>query len=288
MSELLSTPDNNQVLAKAEIDTMISTAKAYPRNEFEAISKAIQLATMDEETAQSCFYALPRKDKDNNKIEIKGASIRLAEIIMSVWGNIHAATRIVEVAEKHITTAGVCWDLEKNVRIEMPDKVSIWFGEKGGRGGYRANNDMQVMLTKASCSKALRNAIFRVIPKALVDRVYAKAVEAAIGDTKTIASKVRKVVDKLVKMGINQEEMLEYFGHSKLDDFTAEDLQSLMGIGTALKEKMIKPEEVFMIEKQPQESAANTLNTMIASKQAPKIESSIDSETGEVVNPQPY
>jgi len=30
----------------------------------------LTLATMDEETAQSCFYALPRKDKDGNKVEI--------------------------------------------------------------------------------------------------------------------------------------------------------------------------------------------------------------------------
>lgn len=281
MSELILQQESS-VIAKAEIDTMIATAKAYPRDERRAIEKAIYLATMDEETAQSCIYALPRKDKDGNKVEIKGASVRLAEIMISVWGNIHAATRIVEVAEKHITTSGVCWDLETNVRVEMPEKVSIWFGEKGGKGGYRANNDMQVMLTKASCSKALRNAIFRVIPKALIDRVYAKALECAVGDVKTISSKIKKVVDKLVKMGINQEEMLEYFGHSKIDDFTSEDLQSLIGIGTALKEGMIKPEEVFLTEKYESISASETLNQLIADKTAPKLDNVINSETGEI------
>lgn len=282
MSELIV--QDNGVIAKAEIDTMIATAKSYPRNVTAAIEEAIVLATLSEEIAASCFYVLPRKDKDGNKVEVKGASIRLAEIMAGAWGNIHAATRIVEVGEKHITTEGVCWDLEKNVKITMPDKVSIWFGEKGGKGGYRANNDMQVMLTKASCSKALRNAIFRVISKSFVDAVYHKAMERAVGDNKALSTKITTVVNKLVKMGINKEELMEYFGHSNLMDFTAEDLMSLIGIGTALKEGMIKPEEVFSKEKAPTESASEKLNDLIQSKQAPRIDTHVDSSTGEVID----
>ena len=117
MSELLIQQDNG-VIAKAEIDTMIATAKAYPRTVSKCIDEAVALATISEEVAASCIYALPRKDKDGNRIEIKGETVRLAEIMLSCWGNMHAATRIVEVAEKHITTEGVCWDLEKNVKVD--------------------------------------------------------------------------------------------------------------------------------------------------------------------------
>lgn len=287
MSELI-VQDNNTIIARAEIDSMVATAKAYPRDMKRSIENAISLVTMDEETAQSCFYVLPRKGKDGTKIEIKGASIRLAEILFSQWGNIHVATRIVEVGERHITTAAVCWDLEQNNRVEMADRVSIWFGAKNGSGGYRANDDMQVMLTKASCSKALRNAIFRVIPKALIDRVYAKAMEFAIGDVKTITSKLNSVVNRLVKLGINKDEMFEYFGHTNLNEFTSDDLASLMGIGVALKEGMLKPEEVFKEEKALDESASDKLNDLIASKNAPKLESPINAETGEVLTDVPY
>ena len=52
------------VIARAELDVQISTAKAYPRNPQTAMNYATQLATMDEATAQSCFYCLPRKEKD--------------------------------------------------------------------------------------------------------------------------------------------------------------------------------------------------------------------------------
>ena len=112
------------VLARAELDVQISTAKAYPRDVHRSLQYAEQLATMDEETAQSCFYVLPRKDKDGTKKEIKGASIRLAEIIANAWGNIHAATRIIENDGRHITAEGIAWDLETNVKIAMQNKIS--------------------------------------------------------------------------------------------------------------------------------------------------------------------
>lgn len=287
MSELLVQQDNG-VIAKAEIDTMISTAKAYPRTVGKCIEEAVALATISEEVAASCIYALPRKDKDGNRVEIKGETVRLAEIMLSCWGNMHAATRIVEVAEKHITTEGVCWDLEKNVKVTMPDKVSIWFGEKGGKGGYRANNDMQVMLSKASCAKSFRNAVFKAIPKAFVAVVYQAAIKAAVGDSKTISAKVTAVVGKLVKMGLDKDKILEFFGHKTFNEFTAEDYTSLIGIGTALKDGMIKPEEVFAVEKESNESASEKLNDLIASKQAPKLESSVNAQTGEVLNDLPY
>lgn len=287
MSDLLVQQDNG-VIAKAEIDTMISTAKAYPRTVTRCIEEAVALATISEEVAASCIYSLPRKDKDGNRVEVKGETIRLAEIMLACWGNMHAATRIVEVAEKHITTEGVCWDLEKNVKVTMPDKVSIWFGEKGGKGGYRANNDMQIMLSKASSAKSFRNAVFKVIPKTFVNMVYQEAIKKAIGDTKTLNSKITTVVGKLVKMGINKEEMMEFFGHKTLNDFTPDDYASLIGIGTALKDGMVKPEEVFAMEKDTNESASHKLNDLLASKQSPKLDSPVNAQTGEVLNDQAY
>ncbi len=288
MSELI-VQENNTVIARAELDTMIATANAYPRDEVSAIEKAIKLATLDEETAQGCFYALPRKDKDGNKIAIEGDSIRLAEIIRCSWKHMHTQTRIVEVGEKHITTEAVCWDLYNNNKHIATDRISIWFGEKNGKGGYRANNDMQIMLAKASQAKALRNAIFQVVPKALVKVVSAATKKFALGDSKNLTSKVTNVISKLVKMGLNKEEMMEYFDHKSLNDFTSDDLTALIGIGTALKEGMIKPEEVFMVEKAPSESASDKLNELIASKQTPRLPPKVDAETGEVIdNDLPY
>jgi len=262
------------IIARAELDVQISTAKAYPRNAVRAVDYATQLATMDEATAQSCFYCLPRKEKDGTKKEIRGASIRLAEIIANAWGNIHAATRIVENDGRHITAEGVAWDLETNVKMAMQNKISIRFGEKDGKGGYTANNDMQTVLSNAASAKALRNAIFKVVPKALVDRVLEKAMSFSVGDQKTINTKVTDIVDKLVKMGLNKELMLDYYECKSLGDITPEIYKSLIGLGTAIKEGHIKIDDVFKGEKELNDmSAVEKINSLIADRKTGEIKS---------------
>jgi hypothetical protein len=257
------------VIARAELDTQISTAKAYPRDVRRSIDNATMLATMDEATAQSCFYCLPRKEKDGTRKEIRGGSIRLAEIIASTWGNLHAATRIIENDGRHITAEGVAWDLETNVKITMQNKVSIWFGEKNGKGGYQANADMQTVLSNAASAKALRNAIFKVVPKALVDTVRDKAMSFAVGDQKTVSSKVGEVFDKLIKMGIDKDKILAYYGHETMAQITIDDFKSLIGVGTAIKEGYMKIEEVFNIEDDTSTlSAAEKISNLLHSKRA--------------------
>lgn len=276
MSNELVVKDNG-ISLRAELDTQIATANAYPRDEQTAINKAIWMATLDEETAQGCFYALPRKDKDGNKISIEGDSIRLAEIVRCAWKNLHTQTRIVEVAERYITTEAVCWDLQTNNKHIATDRISIWFGEdlKKGKLGYRANNDMQIMLAKASQAKALRNAIFQVVPKALVKMVSVATKKFSLGGSKTLIKKVTAVIDKLVKMGVDREKMMSYFGYDSLAKFTEEDCLTLIGLGTAIKEGHIKVEDSFNFSDDKQEMTANEkINDLIAKKKTNPVEDS--------------
>ena len=274
---------DNSIAIKAELDTQICTANAYPRDEEKAIALATKLACLDEDTAAGCFYALPRKDKDGNKITIEGESIRLAEIMRSCWKHMHTQTRVVEVAEKYIVTEAVCWDLQSNNKHIASDRISIWFGEKNGKGGYRANNDMQIMLAKASQAKALRNAIFAIIPKGFVKMVGVAAKKFSLGDSKNLTAKVTAAVNMLVKMGVNKEELLEYFGHPAVNDFTEEEYATLVGIGTSLRDGMVKPEELFAPEKVNfEDSASDAINNLLASKKAPALEQTINAQTGEV------
>lgn len=63
-------------LSRAEVDQKIATARAYPRQVTKAIQNIMTLATLDEETAEECSYALPRGKKP-----IVGPSARFAEIV---------------------------------------------------------------------------------------------------------------------------------------------------------------------------------------------------------------
>src|SRR5262245_66016358 len=64
------------VIERAQIDTQIATARAYPRSVRTAINNILTLATLDEQTAVECVYVLSRGKKP-----VRGPSVRLAEIV---------------------------------------------------------------------------------------------------------------------------------------------------------------------------------------------------------------
>ena len=156
---------------KATIDMQISTAKAYPRNIRQAVDNAIAIVTMDVNTAQTCTYSVPRAGKP-----ITGPSVHLATILAQEYGNMRIDAKVVSIDSKHVTSEAVCFDLEKNLAIKAKVKRSI-VGRKG-----RFNDDMIVVTGNAANSIALRNAILKVIPRAIVDKVYAEAKKAIVGD----------------------------------------------------------------------------------------------------------
>lgn len=220
---------------RAELDVQISTAKAYPRSIEQAIGEAIDIIASDRETAESCFFCLPRAGK-----ELKGPSVRLAEIIAYTWGNIHAAIRIIGNDGRQITAEGVAWDLQKNVKISSEVKRSI-----RNKSGQMYNLDMQQTTGNAACSIALRNAIFRVIPKHIVNKLYEIAITTAVGDVKSLKERRQKSMAYFQKLGIAQDKILSYFGLSSLEDITLEHIESLLGISNAIRDGMITIENAF-------------------------------------------
>lgn len=220
---------------KSEVEAQLDAAHKYKRSINRFRQEALSLATLSEEVAQSCIYSLPRGGKP-----ISGPSVRLAEICASAWGNIHVGARPVEVGDTEVTSQGVAWDLERNVRVTVESKRRIT--DKNGR---RFNEDMIVVTQNAANSIALRNAIFRVIPRAFVDQIYAKVREVAIGNASTLAGKRATVLEKLAKMGADQARVLSALGKTGVDDIGLEELETLIGYGTAIKEGTKNLDDLF-------------------------------------------
>jgi hypothetical protein len=90
----------------------------------------------------------------------------------------------------------------------------------------------------------------------------------AVGDEKTLVSRVNEVIDKLSKMGIQKEKILGYYGYENLSQITGEDYRTLIGVGTAIKEGHIKIDEVFEAENDGNSamSASEKIKNLIHSK----------------------
>lgn len=220
---------------RGEIDTQISTAKRYPRSIKAFKERAMSLATLDEETASSCFYSLPRDGK-----AIEGPSARLAEIVANSWGNIRAQANVISVDNQFVTARGVCWDLESNTAISVDVQRRIT-----GKNGRRFSDDMIGVTSNAACSIALRNAVFKVVPMAIAKGVYEAARKVAIGDATTLVKRRTDMVAYFGKMGVRPEQVCAAVEKAGVDDITLDDLATLKGLATAIKEGDTTVDEAF-------------------------------------------
>lgn len=222
-------------ITRAEVDTAISTAKTYPRDIVECKSMVMALATSSKETAESCFYALPRAGKS-----IQGYSVRLAEIVANSWGNLNCGTRIVGNDGKMITAQAVVHDLQRNVRIqtEVKRKITDKFGKT-------YTEDMQVVTGNAASAIALRNAIFKVIPEAMLKKEFDEIKKVAIGNALDLETRRENVIKYFSKLGVSEKQLLDMLAIKTVDEISNDDLFTLKGLKQALEEGTTTIAEVF-------------------------------------------
>lgn len=215
---------------RANVDSQVATAKRYPRDIRRSIDNSVVMATMNQETAQSCSYALPRGGKP-----ITGPSVHLAKIIVSNWGNMRTEAKVVQITDKQVISRGTCWDLETNVASAFEVRRSII-----GKNGQRFSDDMITVTGNAANSIAYRNAVFAVIPKAITDRVYYAAQKFITGDLSD-SDKLLKVRTGVLNnfknnYGITEEEVVKMCGKQTVNQIGADEISMLMGTIQALKD----------------------------------------------------
>lgn len=225
-------------LTRGEVDMQVATANRYPRSIDTFKKKALTMATKDAETAQSCFYVLPRGGK-----KIEGPSVRLAEIVAASYKNLRCETRVVGVAEKTVTAQATVWDMENNVlmRCETSRRIT-------DKTGKRYSDDMIVMTGNAAASIALRNAIWKVVPFAHVKPIYEQCKRVALGG-KGVDQAKQDWLNYFKKNGVSNSRVLAMLGKGHIDDMDLDDVSTLQGIVTALDESSTSIDEVFPPER---------------------------------------
>jgi hypothetical protein len=228
--------------SRAELDSQIATAKRYPRSIKKAIIDAKNIATISQEIAESCGYVLKRSGK-----VIKGPSVRLAEIMAGAWGNLHMGSRVIEENDAEIVAEGVCWDLERNVRITK--QVTRRITNKDGK---RYNDDMVITTGNAASSIALRNAILGIVPRSYVDEVYKSTQEVAIGKAKSIELRRSEVVARLKQTyGLDESRICAAANVAGVVEIGWEQIEILIGLGASVKNGEQTLEDAFPLPEEP-------------------------------------
>ncbi len=228
-----------QAINKAEVDIQISTAKQYPRDIHKVLSTIETYATMDTETAEDCFYAL-RRGRGNDAAVIEGLSVRMAEIVAGAWGNIRVQTRIIGNDGKTITAMGICHDLETNfaASVEVKRRITDKYGKT-------FSEDMQVVTGNAASAIAFRNAVFKVIPKAVTKKVIANVKQVALGQSIDLETSRKRMIDYFSKIGVTQEQLLDHLEVKGVDQIDKENIIYLRSLANAIKEGTTSVKETF-------------------------------------------
>ena len=242
MSEIIEIKQSDvlQAINASEIDIQVSTAKQYPRSIPDVLNKISTYATMDVETAADCFYVL-RRNGSNGSNTVEGLSVRMAEIIAGAWGNLRVQTRIIGNDGKTITAQGICHDLETNVAVSVEVKRRIT-----DKYGKTYSEDMQVVTGNAASAIAFRNAVLKVVPKAVTKRVIEGVKQVALGQSLDLETSRQKMLEYFGKLGVTKDMILDYLNLKKVEEIDKEAVFELRATANAIKEGTTTVQETFI------------------------------------------
>lgn len=224
-------------IARVEIDTLIATARQYPRSIKRAQSRMLDLVTLDEEAADDAIYALPRGGKT-----LEGPSIRFAEAAAQSWANCRVAARTVHVdkVQGFVEAEGFFLDAETNVATLARIRRRITDSK-----GRTYNDDMITTTSNAAQSIARRNAILAGIPKAVWRKPYEAARQVLMGDFKTLANRRAEALAAFVRYGITDTQVFALLNVQGAEDIDQEKMVPLRGMYASLKNGDVTVEELL-------------------------------------------
>jgi hypothetical protein len=128
----------------------------------------------------------------------------------------------------------------------------------------------------AACSIALRNAILKGVPKAFWSDLYEAARKTIMGDFQTLANRRAAALAAFQKFGVKPEQIFSNLGVRGEEDITLDNLVTLRGMLTALREGDSTPEQMFPSAPEPAERSAQAALKTVATgkKDEPKADRS--------------
>jgi len=233
-------PSAVESLQRGEIDIQIATAHRYPRSLALFKKRALEMVSLDEETAASCIYSRPVGKENGVMKYAEGMSVRLAEIVGACYGNLRVGSTVVEVTPRYVTTRGYAHDLESNF-ASASEVVEATVDKRGNPYSER----MRIVAAKACLAKSRRDATFVVVPKALCKPLEEKARAVAIGNAATLAKRRGAVMAWVNKLGIGVERVFAALGVKGEEDMGVDHLTILTGLKTAIKDGEVTVDEAF-------------------------------------------
>ena len=189
----------------------------------------------------SMVFHKPGTDETGKKVEIIGPSVRMAEIAARLFGNLDVGPPVFTQHEGLVIATVRVLDLETNVSEVGTSSTSLV-----ARSGRRMPPTVVANLTLATGAKAFRNAITKIIGKAMFDDLVGPCLDAAekVEQDKLDAEKKGgksgalwgKHVAGWAKVQISEGDLLKACGIESPQQATAQHLTRLNAAVQTVKE----------------------------------------------------
>ena len=292
--ELVSSNEALESQERGRLSVMMEFAQKHPRSITQFHRDAISMATASREIAEKCFYALPRgKNPDGTPKFIDGESIRMAEIAQSAFKYVFVNCTHVAIEEQYVVAHVQAMDMQAGSCIGLTARRRIT-----DRNGLRFNADMIGMTCNAATSIAIRNGIFRIVPKALLKPVIDAAKALIRGDLKTLPERRQSAIEWFREQGIHVEALCVYLGIKGAADIDLDKLVTMAGIRNRIEDEgkdvigeilagAHTEKSIFNTEKKPESAPAAPAKPAEQAHPAPEAGNANVAPTAAVSQPQP-
>jgi hypothetical protein len=229
-------PSVLESITRTELDVQIRTARAFPRSLALFRQRVLSMIRLDAETARSCYYALPRRQRQEDgsykRVTITGPSVRLEEMVAAAYGNLRRGARSVGETADSVVAQGYAHDLESNNAV-----VTEIYRRIVTADGRRYPEDVVTLTRNAACAIARRNATYAVIPRSLIEPLVEIAKKVAAGDAKTLTEGRTRALAAFADLGVPAERVLAKLERAGVEDLDLEDIGLLHGLLNAIRDQ---------------------------------------------------
>jgi hypothetical protein len=225
--------------AISEVQAQLIIAKKFPRDELEARVKILK-SCESLRFAESALFAYPRGGKT-----VKGVTIRMAEELARLWGNLKYGFKEVSRNEGYSEVESYAWDLETNVLASRSFQVKHWRDTKSG--GYKLKDERDIYeLVANMAQRRARACILEAIPAHIVEDAKDQCLQAiAAGPkNKSLDERKRDLVKAFSEIGVTKQMIEDYLGFS-FDEIVAENFTDLSVIYKSIKSGDVSKADFF-------------------------------------------
>lgn len=224
----------------SEVKGKMFLARQFPRDANYSLSCVLEECSRPE-LAEEAQYEYQKGDS-----VVKGASIRLVEVLARHWGNLDFGVNEIEAMDGSTLIQSYAWDLQTNVSDRKVFSVKHERSTK--KSTYRLTDERDIYEMVANKgARRKRACLLSVMPQWYVDaavKACEETLKKSLTDGKSLEEVIATIVDAFNEFGITPEQISEKVGKD-IDKLSQNDIVKLRHLYSAIKDGFVKPGDAF-------------------------------------------